>query len=128
MLFGAGQVVVDSLPDDSSCAAERLRIPINDSIIVGDSVWDLLAARRAKTLVVVCFAAATDRRNWKMPALNGSTKIPPTCCIIWASWEFVRQDQPTALVPNKISGTHQVWGTIMAAPCGAAAALFRWYK
>ena len=39
-------------PDIFMLAAERLRIAINDSIIVGDSVWDLLAARRAKTLGV----------------------------------------------------------------------------
>jgi HAD superfamily hydrolase (TIGR01509 family) len=39
-------------PDIFMLAADRLRIPINDSIIVGDSVWDLLAARRAKTLGV----------------------------------------------------------------------------
>ena len=37
-------------PDIFMLAAEGLRIPINDSIIVGDSVWDLLATRRAKTL------------------------------------------------------------------------------
>ena len=39
-------------PDIFMLAAGRLRIPINDSLIVGDSVWDLLAARRAKSLGV----------------------------------------------------------------------------
>lgn len=39
-------------PDIFRLAAERLHISMNDSIIVGDSVWDLLAARRAKTLGV----------------------------------------------------------------------------
>jgi len=33
-------------------AAERLGISISDSVVVGDSVWDLLAARRARALGV----------------------------------------------------------------------------
>lgn len=33
-------------------AAERLGVDIEDSIVVGDSVWDLLAARRARALGV----------------------------------------------------------------------------
>ena len=33
-------------------AAERLGVPIADSVVVGDSVWDLLAARRARALGV----------------------------------------------------------------------------
>ena len=37
-------------PDLFLAAAEKLGIAIEDSIVVGDSVWDLLAARRAKTL------------------------------------------------------------------------------
>ena len=39
-------------PDLFLAAAERLRVPITDSIVVGDSVWDLLAARRARALGV----------------------------------------------------------------------------
>lgn len=37
-------------PDLFLAAAERLGVPIGDSIVVGDSVWDLLAARRARAL------------------------------------------------------------------------------
>lgn len=37
-------------PDLFLKAAMRLSYPIEDSIIVGDSVWDLLAARRARAL------------------------------------------------------------------------------
>jgi phosphoglycolate phosphatase-like HAD superfamily hydrolase len=33
-------------------AAERLCVPVGDSVVVGDSVWDLLAARRARALGV----------------------------------------------------------------------------
>jgi HAD superfamily hydrolase (TIGR01509 family) len=39
-------------PDLFLRAAERLGVPISASIVVGDSVWDLLAARRAQALGV----------------------------------------------------------------------------
>jgi HAD superfamily hydrolase (TIGR01549 family) len=39
-------------PDLFLAAANRLGVPIADSIVVGDSVWDLLAARRARALGV----------------------------------------------------------------------------
>jgi HAD-hyrolase-like len=39
-------------PDLFLAAAERLRVPIEHSVVVGDSIWDLLAARRARALGV----------------------------------------------------------------------------
>ena len=39
-------------PDLFLAAAERLGVDIEDSVVVGDSVWDLLAARRARALGV----------------------------------------------------------------------------
>ncbi|HEX5369248.1 MAG TPA: HAD family hydrolase [Dehalococcoidia bacterium] len=39
-------------PDLFLAAAERLGVEIGDAIVVGDSVWDLLAARRARALGV----------------------------------------------------------------------------
>jgi len=39
-------------PDLFLAAAERLGVNIADSVVVGDSVWDLLAARRARALGV----------------------------------------------------------------------------
>ncbi len=39
-------------PDLFPTAAAKLRIGIANSIVVGDSVWDLLAARRARALGV----------------------------------------------------------------------------
>lgn len=39
-------------PDLFLAAAERLGIPIGGAVVVGDSVWDLLAARRARALGV----------------------------------------------------------------------------
>lgn len=37
-------------PDLFLAAAARLGVPITDAIVVGDSVWDLLAAQRARAL------------------------------------------------------------------------------
>jgi HAD superfamily hydrolase (TIGR01509 family) len=39
-------------PDLFLAAAERLRVDITEAVVVGDSVWDLLAARRARALGV----------------------------------------------------------------------------
>jgi HAD superfamily hydrolase (TIGR01549 family) len=39
-------------PDLFLAAAERLNVDITSSVVVGDSVWDLLAARRARALGV----------------------------------------------------------------------------
>ena len=39
-------------PDLFIAAVERLGVPVTDAVVVGDSVWDLLAARRARALAV----------------------------------------------------------------------------
>lgn len=39
-------------PDLFLAAAEKLEVEISDSVVVGDSIWDLLAARRARALGV----------------------------------------------------------------------------
>lgn len=39
-------------PDLFLAAAERLNVPIEHSVVVGDSIWDLLAAQRARALGV----------------------------------------------------------------------------
>ena len=39
-------------PDLFLAAADRLGVAVDDSVVVGDSVWDLLAARRARALSV----------------------------------------------------------------------------
>ena len=39
-------------PDLFLAAAQRLNVPMASSVVVGDSVWDLLAARRAQALGV----------------------------------------------------------------------------
>ena len=39
-------------PDLFLAAAERLGVSIHNAVVVGDSVWDLLAAQRARALSV----------------------------------------------------------------------------
>ena len=39
-------------PDLFIAAADRLAMDIGNSVVVGDSVWDMLAARRARALGV----------------------------------------------------------------------------
>lgn len=39
-------------PDLFIAAVERLGVAVTDAVVVGDSVWDLLAARRARALAV----------------------------------------------------------------------------
>jgi HAD superfamily hydrolase (TIGR01509 family) len=39
-------------PDLFLAAASRLNVPVESAVIVGDSIWDMLAARRARGLGV----------------------------------------------------------------------------
>jgi HAD superfamily hydrolase (TIGR01509 family) len=50
-------------PDLFLTAAERIGVDIRDSIVVGDSVWDLLAARRARALSVGLLSGGYGREE-----------------------------------------------------------------
>jgi len=50
-------------PDLFLAAAERLGVPIVDSAVVGDSIWDLLAARRARALGVGLLSGGYGREE-----------------------------------------------------------------
>lgn len=50
-------------PDLFLAAAERLGIGISDSVVVGDSIWDLLAARRARALGVGLLSGGYGREE-----------------------------------------------------------------
>jgi phosphoglycolate phosphatase-like HAD superfamily hydrolase len=58
LVNGAAIITADDVdqakpePDLFLVAARRLGVALNDCIVVGDSVWDLLGARRAKALGV----------------------------------------------------------------------------
>jgi HAD superfamily hydrolase (TIGR01549 family) len=50
-------------PDLFLVAAERLGVEISDSVVVGDSIWDLLAARRARALGVGLLSGGYGREE-----------------------------------------------------------------
>jgi HAD superfamily hydrolase (TIGR01509 family) len=50
-------------PDVFLAAAELLKVPISSSVVVGDSVWDLLAARRAGALGVGLLSGGYGREE-----------------------------------------------------------------
>jgi phosphoglycolate phosphatase-like HAD superfamily hydrolase len=50
-------------PDLFLTAAERIGVDIRDSFVVGDSVWDLLAARRARALGIGLLSGGYGREE-----------------------------------------------------------------
>ncbi|MBV8710416.1 MAG: HAD family phosphatase [Solirubrobacterales bacterium] len=50
-------------PDLFLTAAQRIGVDIRDSIVVGDSVWDLLAARRARALGIGVLSGGYGREE-----------------------------------------------------------------
>jgi HAD superfamily hydrolase (TIGR01509 family) len=50
-------------PDVFLAAAELLRVPISSSVVVGDSVWDLLAAHRAGALGMGLLSGGYNREE-----------------------------------------------------------------
>ena len=50
-------------PDLFLAAAERLGVDIADSVVVGDSIWDMLAARRARALGVGLLSGGYGREE-----------------------------------------------------------------
>ncbi len=51
-------------PDLFVTAAARLGVDIHNALVLGDSIWDMLAAQRARALGVGCCRAAMARTNW----------------------------------------------------------------
>lgn len=50
-------------PDLFLAAAEKLGVPIENSVVIGDSIWDLLAARRARALGVGLLSGGYGREE-----------------------------------------------------------------
>ena len=51
------------IPTCSLTAADRIGVDIQDSIVVGDSVWDLLAARRARAFGIGLLSGGYGREE-----------------------------------------------------------------
>ena len=56
---------------------------------VGDSVWDLLAARRARALGVGLLSGDTGRRSWSTQEPTWSMKTRQTSCYTLMNWGSV---------------------------------------
>jgi phosphoglycolate phosphatase-like HAD superfamily hydrolase len=50
-------------PDLFIAAGEKLGVTVSDSVVVGDSIWDLLAARRARALGVGLLSGGYGREE-----------------------------------------------------------------
>ena len=50
-------------PDLFLTAADEIGVDITDSVVVGDSVWDLLAARRARALGIGLLSGGYSREE-----------------------------------------------------------------
>lgn len=50
-------------PDLFLAAAEKLGVPIGDSVVIGDSIWDMLAGRRARALSVGLLSGGYGREE-----------------------------------------------------------------
>ena len=61
-------------PDLFVAAAARIGVDVTDAIVVGDSIWDLLAARRAGALGVGLLSGGYGREELERPARTGSTR------------------------------------------------------
>lgn len=66
-------------PDLFLTAANLLNLPIDASIVVGDSVWDLLAARRAHALGVGLLSGGYGQDELERAGALAFTKILRTC-------------------------------------------------
>ena len=63
-------------PDLFLTAAERLGVEIEAASVVGDSVWDMLASRRARTLGIGLLSGGYGQEE--LERAEASTKTPPT--------------------------------------------------
>ena len=66
-------------PDLFLAAAAVLGVEPEHAMVVGDSVWDLLAARRAGSLGIGLMSGGYGREELERPARCGSMPTPPSC-------------------------------------------------
>jgi phosphoglycolate phosphatase-like HAD superfamily hydrolase len=63
-------------PDLLLTAAYRLVVGIETASVVGASVWDMLAARRARSLGIGLLSGGAAWKNWNAPGPTACTRIP----------------------------------------------------
>ena len=70
-------------PDLFLTAAAKLNVPIEHTVVVGDSIWDMLAASRCRALASGCCRAVTAATSWNARARCACMTIRRICCGIW---------------------------------------------
>lgn len=66
-------------PDLFLAAARLLGVDPRGAMVVGDSIWDLLAARRAGGLGIGVLSGGYGRDELERPAPTGCTRTRPSC-------------------------------------------------
>ena len=64
-------------PDLFLAAQEQLSVRPEECYVIGDAVWDLLAARRAGMLGIGLLSGGYGQKSWTARAPTASTAIPP---------------------------------------------------
>jgi HAD superfamily hydrolase (TIGR01509 family) len=91
-------------PDLFLTAAERLGVAIEDSVVVGDSVWDLLAARRARALSVGLLSGGYGQDELERAGAYRVYQDPADLSGIWMRSASARRNE------LRLAAARQVWG------------------
>ena len=73
-------------PDLFLAAAERLGVPIHNCVVVGDSIWDLLAAQRRAHSRVGVLSGGYGQEELERQAPIASTRIRAICWLTSMNW------------------------------------------
>ena len=61
----------------------QLGVKREDCYVVGDAVWDMLAARRAAMLCIGLLTGGMDPRSFLKRGHSGCTVTPQNCINLW---------------------------------------------
>jgi HAD superfamily hydrolase (TIGR01549 family) len=90
-------------PDLFLAAAERLGVDITESVVVGDSVWDLLAARRARALGVGLLCGGYGREELER---TGAYRVYADPADLLAHLDEVGVRVQPGISPAAVEGSH----------------------
>ncbi len=69
-------------PDLFLAAADRLVAPIETAVVVGDSIWDMLAAARCRALGVGLLSGGYGSEELRQSGATRVYEVQPICCSI----------------------------------------------
>lgn len=73
-------------PDLLIACAERLGVDIVHSLVLGDSIWDMLAAQRARSLEIGLLSDGYGRKSLNAQGPFGSMRIQLIRYATWMRW------------------------------------------